>query len=168
LYQKYPKSPNALKEPAIVLIDELDLHLHPKWQRGLRESVVETFPNIQFIATAHSPILAQSYLGMNLAVVREEQGQAVIESDPEVARTWRIDEVVTSALYELDSAFSPEIARKLKLRTELLRKPHLSPHETRRLASLNQLVEELAPKAAPEDERAMSLIRHAADLISTR
>jgi energy-coupling factor transporter ATP-binding protein EcfA2 len=43
LYQKYPKSPNALKEPAIVLIDELDLHLHPKWQRGLRESVVETF-----------------------------------------------------------------------------------------------------------------------------
>jgi predicted ATP-binding protein involved in virulence len=40
---------------AIVLIDELDLHLHPKWQRTIVESLTRTFPRCQFIATTHSP-----------------------------------------------------------------------------------------------------------------
>ena len=40
---------------AVVLIDELDLHLHPKWQRTIVKQLTETFPNCQFIATTHSP-----------------------------------------------------------------------------------------------------------------
>ena len=40
---------------AIVLIDELDLHLHPKWQRQIVHKLVEVFPRCQFIATTHSP-----------------------------------------------------------------------------------------------------------------
>ena len=40
---------------AIVLIDEIDLHLHPKWQRTVIKKLTETFPNCQFIATTHSP-----------------------------------------------------------------------------------------------------------------
>jgi AAA domain, putative AbiEii toxin, Type IV TA system len=42
-------------EPAIVLVDEIDLHLHPKWQRQLIGFLTERFPNTQFIVTAHSP-----------------------------------------------------------------------------------------------------------------
>ena len=41
----------------IVLIDELDLHLHPKWQRTVVKQLTETFPKLQFIATTHSPQL---------------------------------------------------------------------------------------------------------------
>jgi predicted ATP-binding protein involved in virulence len=52
---------NFLKEtPGVVLIDELDLHLHPKWQRRIIEDLRRTFPKIQFIATTHSPFLIQS------------------------------------------------------------------------------------------------------------
>ena len=40
---------------AVVLIDELDLHLHPNWQRTVVEKLTTTFPNCQFIATTHSP-----------------------------------------------------------------------------------------------------------------
>jgi len=40
----------------IVIIDEIDLHLHPKWQKALVEKLTETFPKIQFIASTHSPI----------------------------------------------------------------------------------------------------------------
>lgn len=40
---------------AIVLIDEIDLHLHPKWQRTIIEKLVKAFPSCQFIATTHSP-----------------------------------------------------------------------------------------------------------------
>jgi predicted ATP-binding protein involved in virulence len=45
------------KIPGVVLIDELDLHLHPKWQRHIIRDLRETFPSIQFIATTHSPQL---------------------------------------------------------------------------------------------------------------
>jgi len=49
---------NVLEEtPGIVLIDELDLHLHPKWQRRIIGDLRRTFPKIQFIATTHSPQL---------------------------------------------------------------------------------------------------------------
>ncbi|HBL6967231.1 AAA family ATPase [Morganella morganii] len=48
------------KTEGVVLIDELDLHLHPKWQRHVIEDLRTTFPNIQFIFTSHSPFLIQS------------------------------------------------------------------------------------------------------------
>lgn len=44
----------------VVLIDELDLHLHPRWQRRIVESLRNTFPGLQFICTSHSPFLIQS------------------------------------------------------------------------------------------------------------
>ncbi len=46
--------------PGVVLIDELDLHLHPRWQRRVVEDLRRTFPNIQFVATTHSPFIIQS------------------------------------------------------------------------------------------------------------
>jgi predicted ATP-binding protein involved in virulence len=45
------------KTPGIVLIDELDLHLHPIWQRRVIHDLKRTFPLVQFIATTHSPQL---------------------------------------------------------------------------------------------------------------
>lgn len=50
----------ASETPGIVLIDEIDLHLHPEWQRKVVDDLRETFPNIQFIATTHSPFIIQS------------------------------------------------------------------------------------------------------------
>lgn len=46
--------------PGVVLIDELDMHLHPKWQWKVIEALQTTFPNIQFVAATHSPILIAS------------------------------------------------------------------------------------------------------------
>ncbi|NQU20190.1 MAG: AAA family ATPase [Candidatus Nealsonbacteria bacterium] len=50
----------ALETPGVVLIDELDLHLHPKWQRRVVEDLMSAFPKIQFFATTHSPFIIQS------------------------------------------------------------------------------------------------------------
>ena len=49
-----------LDTEGIVLIDELDMHLHPKWQRHIVEDLKRTFPKIQFIVTTHSPFIVQS------------------------------------------------------------------------------------------------------------
>ncbi len=46
--------------PGIVLIDEIDLHLHPTWQRRVIPSLIQAFPAVQFVATTHSPFMIQS------------------------------------------------------------------------------------------------------------
>jgi predicted ATP-binding protein involved in virulence len=52
-----PAAANPLEGFGIVLIDEIDLHLHPKWQRTIVGNLNRTFPNCQFILTTHSPII---------------------------------------------------------------------------------------------------------------
>ena len=55
-----PDSLDPLKEEAVILIDELDLHLHPKWQKEIAGNLKRTFPNCQFIISTHSPLIIQS------------------------------------------------------------------------------------------------------------
>ena len=55
LGQLHTRSESPETEPAIVMIDELDLHLHPRWQRAICKNLLSAFPNVQFIATTHSP-----------------------------------------------------------------------------------------------------------------
>lgn len=50
-----PSLANPLEGQGIVLIDEIELHLHPKWQQNIINSLRQTFPNIQFVVTTHSP-----------------------------------------------------------------------------------------------------------------
>jgi predicted ATP-binding protein involved in virulence len=52
-----PALENPLEGEGIVLIDEVDMHLHPKWQRIIISRLNTTFPNCQFILTTHSPIV---------------------------------------------------------------------------------------------------------------
>jgi predicted ATP-binding protein involved in virulence len=55
-----PELKNPLLGAGVVLIDELELHLHPQWQREIVEKLRTTFPNIQFIVTTHSPFIVQT------------------------------------------------------------------------------------------------------------
>ncbi len=72
---------NVLKEtPGIVLIDELDLHLHPKWQRSIVKNLKETFPKIQFIATTHSPQIIGECKTDEIIIVTETGGKRPSQS----------------------------------------------------------------------------------------
>lgn len=68
------------KFPSVVLLDEIDLHLHPVWQRRILPSLEETFPNIQFIATTHSPFVAQSAENL-IELEPDESGSQVKVAD---------------------------------------------------------------------------------------
>ena len=59
----------------IVLIDEIDMHLHPKWQWNIINALRKTFPNIQFIATTHAPILFASAKNVWVVDVENEEYQ---------------------------------------------------------------------------------------------
>ena len=67
------KKDKAIDEATgIVMIDELDLHLHPKWQRHVVGDLKTAFPNIQFVVTTHSPFIVQSLKSEELIILDEQ------------------------------------------------------------------------------------------------
>ena len=165
LLDRYPDSPNPLQEPAIVIVDEIDLHLHPHWQRNLRDHLTGHFPKVQFIATAHSPLMAQSSLGTNLAVLRKFDDHAQILNDPAVIGTWRLDQVITSDLFGLASARPPDVEKSLNRRRQLVEQEVLSDEECQELERLDKEVGELPTAESPADQNAMDIIRRAAAVL---
>ena len=74
LSQANPHLDNPVRDgKAIVLIDELDLHLHPKWQRTIVEQLTSTFPNCQFIASTHSPQIIPSVEPERVLLLKDSQ-----------------------------------------------------------------------------------------------
>ncbi len=64
---------NALKGEGIILIDEIELHLHPQWQRDIIPRLTSTFPNCQFIVTTHSPQVLSNVKKENVFIVEDFQ-----------------------------------------------------------------------------------------------
>ena len=71
----------------IVLIDEIEQHLHPRWQRNIMQLLTQTFPNVQFLATTHSPLVASGCAG--IPVHRLNQGEHSVENP----FGWRAEDV---------------------------------------------------------------------------
>jgi len=165
LFQENPESENPLSESAIVLVDEIDLHLHPRWQRRIRTELSKHFPNVQFIATAHSPLMAQSYLDANIVVIRRDENQAIIVNEPFVVRGWRLDQILTSELFGLASARPPDIENKMQRQQELAQKIPRSDLEQQELDKLDLLLRELPTEESHSDNQAMAIIRRAADAL---
>jgi predicted ATP-dependent endonuclease of OLD family len=72
LSQANPHLEDPLQSAAVVLIDELDLHLHPQWQRTIVAKLTATFPNCQFIATTHSPLIIGEVEPESIILIAED------------------------------------------------------------------------------------------------
>lgn len=164
MFDRYPNSPDPLAEPAVVLIDEIDLHLHPRWQRQIMGYLSERFPNTQFIATAHSPLVVQAASGANLVLLRRENGQVVIDNDPAVIDNWRVDQILTS-VFDLPTSRPPELEPLLAARRELLSKPKLSAADKKRLRQIEEQIGALPTAETASDLAAMDIIRRAAAIL---
>jgi predicted ATP-binding protein involved in virulence len=77
--------------PGLVLIDEIDVHLHPKWQRRVVNDLKTTFPSIQFVCTSHSPLIIGEV---------ESSCIRVLESDEETSNNFA---TIPSESYGLDA-----------------------------------------------------------------
>jgi predicted ATP-binding protein involved in virulence len=164
LFRRYPNSPDPLAEPAIVLVDEIDLHLHPRWQRTIMDFLTERFPNTQFIVTAHSPLVVQAAQNANIVLLRREGDRVVIDNDPEIIENWRVDQVLTS-VFELPSSRPAKLDKWLKDREKLLSKAHLTEADEAKLQTLAKQIGSLPMSDAPEDIEAKDIIRRAAKLL---
>ena len=161
LFERYPESPEPLSEPGIVLIDNIDLHLHPHWQRRVMENISNCFPAIQFVATAHSPLIVQAAQGACIAVLRERNGQVIIESHPHSVNSWRADQILASDLFAIPTR-SRSIERLINERDDLLDKVGRDDFDEERLKSIEEELDFLPTAEDPEDQAAMDLIRSVA------
>jgi predicted ATP-binding protein involved in virulence len=102
----------------VVLIDEIDAHLHPKWQRKIGFMLTKTFPNIQFIVTTHSPFVAMAAgVGALTVLQREDNSVTAIQTIPSPS-DWDAERVLTE-IFDVDSR-TPKVEKELE-RYEVLR-----------------------------------------------
>jgi predicted ATPase len=165
MVERYPDSPDPLAEPAVVLVDEIDLHLHPMWQRRLIGFLTERFPNTQFIVTSHSPLVVQAASDANIALLKREGDHVVIENDPETLRGWRVDQILTSDLFGLPTARPPDEEKLLLRRKELLTKPRRTEADEKELEEIGQTLGPVPTGESFEQARTMALIKESIDFL---
>ena len=168
LFRRYPESPNPLAEPAVCLVDEIDLHMHPRWQREMIQYLSKHFPNTQFVATAHSPLVIQAAEDANIVLLRREGDEVVIENDMNIVKGWRVDQILTSDLFGLPSARSPEYAEIQQRRVTLLSRRSLTAREMSELAELTKRLDSLPSGETPMEREAKDIIFRAAAELKRR
>lgn len=70
-----PPGSKLFENKGIVMVDEIDLHLHPKWQMSVLPTLATALPNIQFIVTSHSPLIVGSLEWMNILLMKVGENQ---------------------------------------------------------------------------------------------
>ncbi len=78
-----PARENPLEGEGVILIDEIDLHLHPKWQRMIIPKLLEVFPNAQFIISTHSPHVITQVQPESLFLLKQTASGIVAEQPTE-------------------------------------------------------------------------------------
>jgi predicted ATP-binding protein involved in virulence len=128
-----PRLENALEGEGIILIDEIELHLHPQWQRDIIPRLTSTFPNCQFIVTTHSPQVLSNVKKENVFVVEDFQvypadaytfgrdsNSILSELMGVTERPVGIQEKLTECLYKIDNGQIEEAQMLLHELSDLL------------------------------------------------
>jgi len=162
LFDYYPRLADPLAGEALVLIDEIDLHLHPAWQRSLLADLCRIFPNVQFIATTHSPLVVQGAAHARIYLLRKESGVVRIVEETEEIENWRVDQILTSDLFGVESPRSKRIGALEAKRTDLLSKPVMSAGDRAEVERLEREIGDPPVGESEQDRDAMAFLREVA------
>jgi predicted ATPase len=154
LSRAFPEAEDPLQQEGVVLIDEIDIHLHPSWQRKILTQLRQSFPKIQFVVTTHSPLVAASARDGELILLKREGEHVVATQDYPAVQGWRVDQILTSFWFGLYTARDPETEQELAEYDELLSKRvmgRLTEEEEDQLVSLEKTLSQKLP--APGETR---------------
>lgn len=129
--------------PAIVLVDEIDAHMHPEWQQAMVSRLRTAFPQVQFVVSTHSPFLAIGRSRTEIVrLARDRQtGTISVRSPSHDTRHASVSSVLTGPLFGLQSQVDSEIEPALLTQRMLSRKENLTEAE---VVTLNQATQRLA------------------------
>ena len=134
------------EKPAILLIDEIENHLHPTWQRRVIPALLEHFPGLQIFATTHSPfVVAGLKAGQVHLLERNENGVVTATTNTEDIIGWTADEILRTMMGVYDPTDEATAAAAHELRQLRQEPPRAIPEEEeqrqRRIEELREKVD---------------------------
>jgi len=162
-----PHFDSLLTAQAVVLIDEVEAHLHPRWKIQIMRALRKALPNVTFIATTHDPLCLRGMNDGEVVVMHRVAGQNITATQlpiwveqltnlPNVTQL-TIDQLLTSDFFNLSSTDQPEIERKLAEIADLLSRikvnGNLSEIERARLAVFETEINSVLPVGTTEAQR---------------
>jgi predicted ATP-binding protein involved in virulence len=160
-YYGYP--PNLEEKPGILIIDEIDAHLHPSWQRRIIPTLTKYFPNLQIFCSTHSPLmLAGLKAGQVQLLRRDENNKVTVSRNEQDIIGWSADEILRTFL-DVPSPTDLGTVRHLERLQQLERKENLSAEETQELEQLRHTVNRdlLSGRVAAQVDRLAEMFKQA-------
>jgi len=135
----------------IVLLDEIDLHLHPTWQRHIVPILKRVFPKLQFVVTTHSPLVLAGFEKEEILMLKLKDGQVVQDPAGIEPGILTASEILTN-FFEVHHAGRPELVVKERRYLELKGLRSLKPVETTELQDLEHELEPYWTGSGPEEQ----------------
>lgn len=158
----YKDSDTPESEPGLLLIDEIDSHLHPEWQRLLCPKVKELFPKLQVIATTHSPLMIANSEAGELMRIQREGAELTVEPIATSMEGYRADQILTTNAFGLTTTRGVRTEERRRRYAELLGRKERSPDEEVEFKAIEQELE-AGPRAGETPAG-----RSAADLLDAQ
>ena len=144
-----------------VLIDELGAHLHPRWRMRIVPSLRQVFPRVQFLTSTHDPLCLRGLGDGEVVVVkRDPEGEVIALTDLPSVAGLRVDQLLTSEHFGLNSTIDPELDALFAEYYLLKAKPHPTASDERRRAELQTHLDSLDALGTTRRER---IVLEAAD-----
>ncbi len=161
------------KKPAILLIDEIENHLHPTWQRRVIPALLEHFPGLQIFATTHSPfVVAGLKAGQVHLLNRDENGRVTATTNTEDVIGWTADEILRTMMGVDDPTDAATAAAARELRQLRQEPPRDAPEDEerrqQRIAELRQKVDRDLLAGGPMKARREEFERQFAEALEKR
>jgi predicted ATP-binding protein involved in virulence len=139
----------------LVLLDELEVHLHPRWKIAIVGALRTLFPRVRFIATTHDPLCVQGIRKGELHIMTRQGADKDVKIEQfDVPAGARADQILTGAWFGVPTTRDPETVAMMREHSALLQRMNLSPAEQARLAWLDrQLRQRLDEYIGTEDEQ---------------
>ena len=135
-----PFMDDPLETTGTILIDEIDLHLHPEWQRNFLPNLLNTFPKIQFVVTTHSPFIIQSVKNGKLVDLDEKNK----DESAYLKRSMSIEDIAVEVMGLDNVTRSEGFQARMRLASEYYRLLDSDEKDNKdKLASLESSLDEI-------------------------
>ena len=152
-----PHLTDPLTSEAIVLLDEIELHLHPAWQQHILTDLTRTFPNTQFIVSTHSPQVLTTIRPEQIVKLRRENGRIVAGQATEPTYGAEAGDVLS---VEMGVGQRPSDNKFVKALESYMRLVSSGRGESTEATSLRRKLETLSPRDPALDRADIEIRRH--------
>jgi hypothetical protein len=161
LYEIHGDDEDPTQRYALVLIDEIDAHMHPEWQQSVVGDMSAIFPNVQYIATTHSPLVVGGMHGRQVSrFVRDDTGRTVSVEVKDEMLVGRADQILTGRLFGMKTTLDQQTQQSMATYKLLLGKKSRTEEEDQEFQRLNKELKfkiPVAEETSPE-RKAFALV----------